>query len=85
MAGKGQRVRCLDSEKNMDFLKAVKRAIPPLVHETLQPVTHDTIRLTILCGAQTKPHTDSFRGNAPNMMFIRGTKELKAHPGYLAY
>ena len=85
MAGKGQRVRCLDSEKNIEFLKAIKRAIHPLVHETLQPVIDDTMRLTILCGAQTKPHTDSFRGNTPNMMFIRGTKESKACPGYLAY
>jgi len=29
MAGKGQRVRCLDSEKNIDFLKAVKRPFIP--------------------------------------------------------
>jgi len=84
MEGKGQRARCLDSEKYIDFLKAVKRAIHPLVHETLQPVIDDTMRLTILCGAQTKPHTDSFHGNTPNMMFIRGKKESKAHPGCLA-
>ena len=32
MAGKGKRVRCLDSEKKNDFLKAVKRAIHPLAH-----------------------------------------------------
>ena len=85
MAGKGERTRCLDSQKNIAFLNAVKASITPLVHETLKIVIDETMRLTILCGAMTKPHTDSFRGNTPNMMWIRGTTETRDKPGHLVY
>ena len=85
MAGQGKRTMCLDSQENIKFLHAVRDAVTPLVHPTLQIVVDETMRLTILCGAQTQPHTDSFRGNTPNMMYIRGTPSSQKNPGWLCY
>ena len=70
LAGKGKRKYCLDSEKWLDFLFEVKRQLHPLLHSTLQPLIDETMRLTVLCGAMTLGHTDSFRGNTPNALYI---------------
>lgn len=83
IAGNGKRVRCLKSDQYMEFLLACKAMLMPMLHKTLQIHFDDTFRVNILCGARTQAHTDSFRGNTPNMMYIVGKPGQDT--GYLCY
>ncbi len=83
LAGKGQRTMCKVSEQYLAFLKLVKEMLLPRLHPTLQPIVDETLRVTILCGARTLAHTDSFRGNTPNALYI--LKQEGVTPGYLCY
>ena len=71
-AGNGERTHCKESEKYMAFLNQVhamlvkRRDIP----QTLKPLIPASLRVNILCGARTHYHTDSYRGNTPNLLFI---------------
>jgi hypothetical protein len=82
-AGKGVRKMCLKSEQYLDFLLHVKEMLHPMVHSTLQLLMDDSLRVNILCGARTLAHTDSYRGNTPNMLYIVGNP--KEEPGWLCY
>ena len=70
LAGKGERKMCENSEKYYKFLLIVKEMLMPHLHSTLQLLVDDTLRVNILRGARTKAHTDSFRGNTPNAIYI---------------
>ena len=83
IAGKGERTMCETSEKYLEFLLLVKRMIQPLIHSTLSLVLDDCMRVNILRGARTKAHTDSYKGNAPNLVFI--VNEPGVESGYLCY
>ena len=83
IAGNGKRLFCLDSEKWMSFLKEIEREISPILHPTLRIVIDETMRVNVLCGAVTLAHTDSFRGNTPNLLYIVWEKGID--PGWLVY
>jgi hypothetical protein len=83
MEGNGKRSMCKVSEEHLKFLDAVREMLYPLLHPTLQIVIDETVRVNILCGAQTLAHTDSFRGNTPNALYI--VKQQGIEPGYLCY
>ena len=82
LAGNGERDLCQNSEKHIQFLLLVKEAVAPLVHPTLRIVIDDTLRLNCLFGARTLSHTDSFRGNTPNMLYI---PKQEWETGWLCY
>ena len=81
MAGNGVRTLCKKSEKFLPFLMQVKSMVSPLVDPKQLPLMDDTLRCNVLCGAQTLAHTDSYRGNTPNLLFIVGNES--AEPGWL--
>lgn len=83
LAGKGKRKMCEVSEQYIFFLEKVREMLMPMLHPTLQIVVDETMRVNILCGAQTLAHTDSFRGNTPNGLYI--VKQQGIDPGYLCY
>ena len=83
LAGNGERDRCLISEEYLQFLLLAKKMLLPILHPTLQPIVDETMRLTILRGARTLAHTDSFRGNTHNYLYI--LKEEGVEPGHLCY
>ena len=83
LAGKGQRQMCKISEQHLHFLFLVKEMLYPKLHPTLQPLVDETLRVNILCGAKTLAHTDSFRGNTPNFVYI--LQQPGVQPGYLCY
>jgi hypothetical protein len=83
LAGKGKRKMCEVSEQYILFLEKVREMLMPMLHPTLQVVVDETMRVNILCGAKTLAHTDSFRGNTPNGLYI--VKQQGIVPGYLCY
>ena len=82
-AGRGKRKMCEVSEQYLLFLQKVREMLMPMLHPTLQIVVDETMRVNILCGAKTLAHTDSFRGNTPNGLYIVQQQGLV--PGYLCY
>ena len=82
-AGKGKRTMCLVSERYLPFLKLVKIMLEPMVHPTLKLLMDDSMRVNLLRGASTIAHTDAYKGNPPNYMYI--PKEVGIDPGYLCY
>jgi hypothetical protein len=83
LAGKGERKMCVKSEQYLDFLLHVKEALHPKVHSSLQLLMDDSMRVNILYGAKTLAHTDSYRGNTPNFLYIVGKQSQE--PGWLCY
>jgi hypothetical protein len=83
LAGNGEKQMCDKSQKYLEFLLHVKEMLWPKVHETLKHLMDDSMRVNILCGAQTLPHTDSYRGNTPNFLYI--VPDPKIEPGWLCY
>ena len=83
IAGKGVKVRCDKSEKYLEFLLQVKAMVKPQCHASLQHLMDDTMRCNIIYGAQTLAHTDSFKGNCPNFLYIVGNPNEPA--GALVY
>lgn len=83
-AGKGQRVMCKQSEKYLSFLLQVKEMLldHPNIHSTVKLNIDECLRVNALYGARTLRHTDSFKGNTPNALFIRSGNQ---EPGYLLY
>ena len=84
MAGNGKRKMCQKSEEHLDFLNTIKEMLSGEVHPSLKILMDDTLRVNCLRGARTKPHTDSYKGNAPNFMFIAPENSVE-DPGYLCY
>ena len=84
LAGNGKRKMCKMSEQHLDFLTTIKKMLHPLVHSTLALLMEETMRVNVLRGAQTLAHTDAYKGNAPNFMYIPKEKHVK-NPGYLCY
>ena len=88
IAGKGIKPRCNKSEKFLEFLKVVKEMLIPLLHrkkrwDNLDSLIDSSLRVTVLLGASTLPHTDSYRGNTPNCVYI--SKTQNEEPGFLVY
>lgn len=83
IAGNGERTLCKKSEKYLPFLLQVKKMVSPLVDSQQVELIDDTLRCNVLCGARTKGHTDSYRGNTPNLLFI--VDNPGAAPGWLCY
>lgn len=84
IAGKGERVMCKKSEKYLSFLLQAKAMLllHPLIHPTVKLNIDDILRLNVLFGALTLSHTDSFRGNTPNALYICSGPQ---QPGFLCY
>ena len=83
MAGNGERTRCLKSEEHIEFLWQVKAMLLPLVDDSLKCWIDDSLRVNYIRGASTLSHTDSYKGNTTNFMFI--AKEEGVEPGWLCY
>ena len=82
-AGNGKKKRCDTSERYLSFLLHVKKMLEPKVDQTLKLLIDDSLRVNILCGARTLAHTDSFRGNTPNFLYIVPNPQEEA--GWLCY
>ena len=72
LAGKGEKQRCNVSERFLPFLLTVREMVMPFLEEELKLWVDDSLRINILCGARTLSHTDSYRGNTPNLLYIPG-------------
>jgi hypothetical protein len=66
------RTRCLVSQKNLDYLTAVKSSLEfgSLLPPQLTAPLRETMRLNLLRGAQTLWHTDAFKGATNNYLKI---------------
>jgi len=83
MAGNGERRLCKRSQEFIQFLFVVRSMLTPMVKPCLAKLMDDCLRVNILCGARTKAHTDSYRGNTPNFLYI--VEDKKRDPGWLVY
>ena len=63
------RERCLFSEKNFQFLQCIHTSIYHQFPEMRQS-TKDFMRVNLVAGAKTSPHTDTMRGATPNFFMV---------------
>ena len=85
LAGKGVEKRCKISNQYLDFLYQIKDMLEPKVEETLKHWMDESMRVNILYGARTKAHTDSYRGNTPNFLYIVDDGTNQGGGGCLLY
>jgi hypothetical protein len=67
---KNGRIRCLESDKLLHYLESVASCLLLIVRPEL-PEFLRTLRVTVLRGAATLSHTDSFRGVTKNYLLIQ--------------
>jgi hypothetical protein len=70
--GKGVRIRCQKSEKNIKFLKAAQQSVSYAYPGTIIGDCLKTMRATCIVGARTGCHTDTFGGPTPNRYLPHG-------------
>ena len=61
IAGNGIKTMCDNSQKHIKFLEVVRDMLSALVNPSLAVLMNKTPRVTIMRGARTLGHTDSFR------------------------
>jgi hypothetical protein len=77
---------CIKSEKNMDYLLAIEKALTILCDT--KKLNMETLRVTSICGANTLAHTDSCRGVTPNWLMFHGEGGeliVKIFPSFSCY
>lgn len=85
-AGKGVRTFCKLSEKMMPFLQIAAEMVKPHLEPSLIPLLEHSFRLQVLRGPRTLTHTDSFRGNTPNLLYVHEpNNDTGIASGYLQY
>ena len=84
IAGNGIKTMCDTSQKHIKFLEVVRDMLSALVNPSLAALMNKTLRVTIMRGARTLGHTNSFRGNTPNFLFVPQPAS-GVEPGWLAY
>jgi hypothetical protein len=84
--GQGVRKLCRDSERHIAFLRKIEEQLKYKVHRTLRWLMDDTLRCNIIRGARTIDHTDTFKGNHYNWLYIDSTSVAEGEsPGCLVY
>jgi hypothetical protein len=79
------RTRCLQSEKHLDYLQAVKSSLElgRLVPLQLVPFL-ETMRVNLLRGPNTRWHTDAFKGVTNNYLLIDDDGKSGSDVGFLS-
>jgi hypothetical protein len=84
--GRGLDTMCKESKKYLAFLLEVDRQTQKMLCPSLQIITKKTLRCNIMRGPQSLSHTDSYKGNTPNLLFIDGNSADKGKGlGHLMY
>ena len=69
-AGNGEHKTCKVSRKYMNFLLIVLESLQKQMDKDLYAIAHDCLRMNIIFGANTLGHTDAYKGNTPNYLYI---------------
>jgi hypothetical protein len=81
-----RRIRCLQSEKHLDYLQAVKSSLElgrGLIPLRLKPFL-ETMRVNLLRGPNTRWHTDAFKGVTNNYLLIDDDGKSGSDVGFLS-
>lgn len=63
------REMCVFSEKHIEFLKAIHSSIF-YQYPKMRKITDQFMRVNLVAGAKTSPHTDTMRGATPNYFLV---------------
>lgn len=94
IAGNGVKERCNKSDQHIDFLLIIEEALETILKgklwkeakvkwDGLAVLVRKSMRVSVLVGARTLAHTDSYRGNTPNFLYI--VKKADDPQGCLVY
>lgn len=68
------REMCLFSEKHFDFLQAIHSSIF-YQYPKLRRIVEEFMRVNMVLGAMSGPHTDTMRGATPNFMMVESPRD----------